>query len=271
MCKKQFKPFIFQRLEYLPGVAFYAKTRGWHFVMAWIHRITGILLALYTGVHIYTLSLLASPDNYDAKMKLFGIFIFALLEWLLAIPVIFHGLNGGRLILYEIFGSRNNDSMVQWVFSLALIYVLLQGLLMVIGNQIVSPIFFWLITFIVAISLGYVVTSRIWETGASVAWKLHRITGSFLLIMIPAHLLFMHLQPATGHEASVVVARMQNIYVKFVDLALVSGVLYHAGYGLISISKDYLKSNLLQQGFAALVVLIMVVVGWMGITLTVLL
>ena len=62
---------------------------------------------------------------------------------------------------------------------------------------------------------------------------------------------------------------MQNIYVKFVDLALVSGVLYQAGYGLISIGKDYLKSNMLQQGFAVLIILIMVVVGWMGITLTV--
>lgn len=269
--KKRFEQVVFQGLEHLPLVAFYAKTRGWHFVMAWFHRITGVLLALYVCIHIYTLSFLATPAHYDEKMKLFGIFIFAFLEWLLAIPVIFHGLNGGRLILYEIFGSRNNDSMVQWVVRLSVIYVFLQGLLMIIRNQIVSPILFGLITLTAGISLGYVVTSRIWKTEASVAWKLHRITGSFLLIMIPAHLLFMHLQPTIGHSAGVVIERMQIIFVKFVDLALVIGVLYHAGYGLLSVAKDYLKSKLLQQGFAALIFLIMAVFGWISIKLTVLL
>ena len=84
-------------LERLPVVSFYAKTRGWPFIIAWIHRISGILLALYFCVHIYTLSFLATPAVYDAKMKFFGDFFLSFLEWLLAVPVIFHALNGGRL------------------------------------------------------------------------------------------------------------------------------------------------------------------------------
>jgi len=260
---------ILPRLEHLPVVSFYAKTRGWPFVIAWIHRITGILLVLYACFHIYTLSFLATPVAYDAKMKLFGFLPFIFLEWLLAVPVIFHALNGGRLILYEIFGNRNDESLIRWVFGLSVTYVLFLGLLMIMRNQSVSPIFFWLSIFIVAIGTGYPVTSKLWKSGASILWKLQRVTGIFLLIMIPAHLLFMHLQPSVAHEANVVIERMQNIFIKVVDLTLVIGILYHAGYGLMSIRKDYLSSRLLQNSFALLIFLIMGLFGWIGIKLTI--
>jgi len=227
-----------------------------------------MLMVLYIWVHIYTLSFLATPDVYDAKMKLFGFFPFSFLEWLLAVPIIFHALNGGRLILYEIFGRRNDESMIRWVMGLSATYFLLLGLLMVMGNQTVSPIFFWLIIFIIGFLPSYVVASRIRNMAGSITWKLQRISGAYLIVMIPAHLLFMHLQPAVGHEAAVVIARMQNVFIKFIDLTLVVAGLYHAGYGLTAIIRDYLKSGLLQTGLAGLVVLIMAVFGWIGIRLT---
>jgi len=260
---------ILPRLEHLPVVSFYAKTRGWPFVIAWIHRITGILLVLYAWFHIYALSFLATPGDYDAIMKPFRFLPFILLEWLVAVPVIFHALNGGRLILYEIFGSRNDESMIRWVFGLSVTYILLLSLLMIMRNQSVSPVFFWLTILIVSINLGYLVTSKVWKSGASIAWKLQRITGTFLLIMIPAHFLFMHLQPAIAHEANVVIVRMQNIFIKVVDLTLVIGILYHAGCGLMSIRKDYLRSRLLQNSFALLIFLIMGLFGWVGIKLAI--
>jgi len=259
---------ILSGLENLPIVSFYAKTRGWPFVIAWIHRISGMLMVLYIGIHIYTLSFLASPDAYDAKMKFFSFFPFSFLEWLLTVPVIFHALNGGRLILYEIFGIRNDESMIRWVFGLSAIYFVLLGLLMVMGNQTVSPLFFWLIIFIFAMLPGYLVASKIWDVAAAVTWKLQRISGAYLIVMIPAHLLFMHLQPAVGHEAGIVIARMQNGFIKFVDLTLVIGVLYHAGYGLTAIIRDYLSSRLLQTSLAYFIFVILAVFAWIGIKLT---
>jgi succinate dehydrogenase / fumarate reductase cytochrome b subunit len=113
---KPSKRFLLPALERLPVVSFYAKTRGWPFVIAWMHRVAGVLLTLYVLVHIYTLSFLVTPAVYDSKMKVFGFFFFALVEWLLAVPVIFHAFNGGRLILFEIFGARNDRSMLRWVF-----------------------------------------------------------------------------------------------------------------------------------------------------------
>lgn len=269
--KKQFEHFFLPGLEKVPVISFYARTRGWPFVIAWMHRIAGMLLALYAMIHIYTLSLLTAPNEYNAKMKIFGFFIFAFLEWLLAIPVIFHALNGGRLILYEIFGSRNDGAMMRWVLGFSMIYVLLNALLMIMGNQSASPILFWLIIFIFSSCLVVRVTSKIWSSDAAAAWKLQRISGVFLLIMIPAHLLFMHLQPSVSHEANVVINRLQNIFIKLVDITLVIAVLFHAGYGLISISKDYIASRILQIGLSLLTIFIMAVLGWMGVKIAIIL
>jgi len=152
---------------------------------------------------------------------------------------------------------------------LSVVYVLLLGLMMMIGNQSVTPGFFWLTTMIVAASLVVVVASRVWKTAAPVGWKLQRISGGFLLLMVPAHMLFMHLNTSTGHEAAVVIARMQNAFIKFVDLALVIGAVFHGGYGLISISKDYIDSRALQKLVSLIIILVMVVFGWAGVKLTI--
>jgi succinate dehydrogenase / fumarate reductase cytochrome b subunit len=269
--KKPYKRSFLPALEHIPLVSFYAKTRGWPFVIAWMHRLAGVLLTLYVLVHIYTLSFLAIPTGYDSKMKIFGFFFFTLVEWLLAFPVIFHAFNGGRLILFEIFGARNDRSMLRWVFGLSATYVLLQALLSIMGNQSVSLILFWLTIVILSFCFVVAVTSKTWNIDGAISWKLQRISGAYLLIMIPAHLLFMHLQPGMAHEADVVITRMQNIFMKFVDLTLVIAVLYHAGYGLISISKDYITSRILQSGFSFLVIFVLAVFGWIGIRLTLIL
>ena len=235
--------------------------------MAWIHRIAGISLVIYVLIHIYTLSFLSTPQIFDAKMRLFGFFFFYLLEWLLAVPVIIHALNGGRLILYEIFGARNEAALLRWMSGLCLVYVMLHAVLMTMGDQAVSPIFFWLVVLILSTCLVTLVISRIWGLKGAISWKLQRITGAFLLMMIPAHLLFMHLQASIGHEANVVIARMQIGFIKIVDLILVVAVLFHAGYGLISIGRDYIKPKFILNVLSFLIIFILVVFGWVGVRL----
>ena len=111
---------------------------------------------------------------------------------------------------------------------------------------------------------------RVHATNTSLGWKLQRITGGFLLIMVPAHMLFMHLNPGTAHEASVVIARMQNVFIKIVDIGIVISVLIHGGYGLLSIAKDYIASKFAQNLCAFLISAVMVLFAWVGIKLTVL-
>jgi len=261
---------IVPRLEQLPVISYYAKIRGWPYVLSWIHRITGIMLVLYMLIHVYTLSFLRAPEAYDAKMRLLRLPVFVMLEWALAIPVIFHALNGGRLLLYEIFGVRKDEAMIRWVFGLSSLYVLLLGLMMVCGSQRVTPVFYWLTTLLAACILGYVIYTRIWKTDITLGWKLQRISGGFLLMMIPAHMLFMHLNLSMGHEAGVVIARMQNIFIKIVDITLVISVLFHGGYGLLSIAKDYVFSKWLKTLFKAAVCAVMVFFGWIGTKLVIL-
>jgi succinate dehydrogenase / fumarate reductase cytochrome b subunit len=256
---------IFRILNKVPYVALYAKTRGWEFILSWSHRLTGLLLLLYVWFHLITLSALSIPGNYDAKMALFSSPLIVFFEWLLAIPVIFHAVNGGRLMLFEIYGCRDDTAMVRWLFVVSAAYVCLLAVFMLLGNQSVSPIFFWLTVFIVAVICGYAFSARIWRLGHSQFWKFQRVSGVFLLVMIPAHFLFMHLNPAVGKDSAVIIARIQNFFIKIVDLAMVLAVVYHGGYGLFSVGRDYIVSQRLQILMTVLVAVVMVLSAWIGL------
>jgi succinate dehydrogenase hydrophobic anchor subunit len=54
-----------------------------------------------------------------------------------------------------------------------------------------------------------------------------------------------------------------------VDLGLIVGVLFHSGYGLLSVAKDYIPSKLLQNTIAFVIIVVMVVFGWVGVKLTI--
>jgi len=256
---------IFGILNKIPYIAFYANTRGWAFILSWGHRITGLLLVVYVWFHLITLSALSSPQGYNAKMALFSSPLIVFFEWLLAIPVIFHALNGGRLMLFEIYGYRDDTAMIRWLFLVSAAYVCLLAVFMLLGNQSASPVFFWLTILIIAVICGYAFLARVWQLGHSRFWKFQRISGVFLLVMIPAHFLFMHLNPAVGKDSAVIIARIQSIFIKFVDVTMVLAVLYHGGYGLFSVGKDYVVSRPLQILMTVLVAVATVLFAWIGL------
>jgi succinate dehydrogenase / fumarate reductase cytochrome b subunit len=76
--------------------------RGRH-VGTWafaLNRVTGLLLVLYLGVHLAVLSLLArGPSAYDAFIALASHPLAILFDLGLAGVLLYHGLNGIRLIL----------------------------------------------------------------------------------------------------------------------------------------------------------------------------
>jgi succinate dehydrogenase / fumarate reductase cytochrome b subunit len=259
---------VLSKLEQAPLISFYARTRGWPFLLTWSHRIAGISLSIFVLFHIYTLTALSTPGVYDAKMKIYAWFVLALLEWALAIPVIFHALNGARLILFENYGIRNDRVMTRWTFGLSMLYLAFLGFFMSLGNQSVSALFFWAVMLGAGAVAGYAVTRRIWNTAHSVFWKMQRISGAFLLVMIPAHVLFMHLNPDMSKESSVVIARMQSHFIKVVDLSMLFAVLFHAGCGLYSIARDYLFLRAFRIGAAVLASLLMLLVALAGTKLT---
>ena len=244
-----------------------SRTHGWPYIASWVHRISGIFLVLYVCFHIVTLASLRNPQLFENKMAFFSAVLPSFFEWLLAVPVIYHSLNGCRLLLYEIFGNRRDQIVLSWVMTLSISYIALLGFFMLIGNQRVSAILFWVYMIVVSIFLTYLVVRKIKQSGASLTWKLQRISGAFLFVMIPAHMLFMHLDPAVGRDAQIIIERMGNSFIKLVDVLLVISVLYHGAYGVLGIVHDYLPSRRLQAGCTLGVIGFMAVFAWMGVRL----
>jgi succinate dehydrogenase cytochrome b556 subunit len=74
--------------------------------MAWIvHRVSGILLALYLFAHLYALSSLVEPGRFDALMELMRHPAVTAGELALLAVVAAHALGGIRLMLLELGAS----------------------------------------------------------------------------------------------------------------------------------------------------------------------
>ena len=79
--------------------------RGGQGQWSWaLHRITGVAVIAFLFVHILDTSLVAvGPDKYNEIVKAYHNPIIRLLEIGLAAAVLFHALNGLRIILIDFF------------------------------------------------------------------------------------------------------------------------------------------------------------------------
>jgi len=238
---------------------------GSTYLFAWAHRVSGIGLILFLYAHIYTLSYLVEPVEFDSKMEWLVQVGLNYLEWLLVLPVIFHALNGGRLILYESFGNRRDNLLIAWVSGLTLLYALLLFLLMILPN--ISLASFTLnIALLVSLTIAGAVIVAVSKSKMGIYWKIQRISGAFLVIMIPLHLVFMHANPAAGHDSAVILSRLRSdMLIRMADILIVVSALYHGAYGLISIGKDYLHSEKLIRYGSILIAICSILFGWLGI------
>lgn len=257
---------VFEKAAALvPLVSHLAKVRGVAFILSWCHRLSGLLLFLFLIAHLWTLSSLANPPSYDSKMNIFSFFLLAFLEWALALPVIFHALNGGRLILYEGFGLRDDGVMIRWVVCLSTAYLAVLGWAMLRGDQSVSTAMFWLGALVAALFTAAGAARRFWMAPQRLGWRFQRISGAFLILLVPAHMFFMHLNFSTGHDSSVVLQRLQSHFIKGVDLLLLGTVLFHGGYGVFSLLGDYLGSSSVRTTIGVVLTAVMLFLGWVGL------
>jgi succinate dehydrogenase hydrophobic membrane anchor protein len=258
------KAKLVQMMERSQAVSYTTRSRGWGFVMTWAHRVAGLTLVVYMFFHIFTLSGLHEPARFASEMKFFHNVVLSVLEWALAFPVIFHGLNGTRLILYEIFRARNDGLMIRWVFLLSALYVLTLGLFMVMGDQQVSAGFFWLIVAMASTIAGVIVYRRLWHTQNGTLWRLQRVSGALLFPMVSGHMFFMHLNYQAGHDVETILARMSGMGMKLVDLVLVVCVFFHAGFGLYTIIGDYVEDPRLKAALSVLTSFVMAIFAFAG-------
>ena len=85
--------------------------------IAWLfHRLTGLALVLYVSMHVWVISSLQlGPDTFAATMAVVSAPLFRFLEVGLLFCVIYHALNGLRLIAIDFFGATEKHVPLFWV------------------------------------------------------------------------------------------------------------------------------------------------------------
>ena len=91
------------------------KTGMW----AWIgHRLTGVILVVYIFMHlsfITTASLGDGEKNFDALMAITSQPLFVALDFLLVFVVIYHAMNGLRVVLFDVGVGIRRQKLVFWI------------------------------------------------------------------------------------------------------------------------------------------------------------
>jgi succinate dehydrogenase / fumarate reductase cytochrome b subunit len=100
---------------------------------AWIfHRISGIALIGYLFLHIYSVSSLSQGRvAFNKFMEHYTGTFFSVLEWLLFAFVLFHSLNGVRIVLVDwADGAKYHKSLYRYSVAIGLILFFAMGYIM---------------------------------------------------------------------------------------------------------------------------------------------
>ncbi|MEU9304404.1 succinate dehydrogenase, cytochrome b556 subunit [Streptomyces sp. NPDC048269] len=93
--------------------------RGREGMWSWVaHRVTGVLIFFFLFVHVLDTALVrVSPEAYDDVVATYKTPIVALLEYGLVAAILFHALNGLRVIAVDFWskGPRHQKKMLWWV------------------------------------------------------------------------------------------------------------------------------------------------------------
>jgi succinate dehydrogenase / fumarate reductase, cytochrome b subunit len=84
--------------------------RGSEGMWAWaLHRLAGVMVLLFLFVHVADTALIGwGPKYYNFFVKLYSSHFFRLGEVLLAAGLLFHALNGVRIMLIDFWESGTN-------------------------------------------------------------------------------------------------------------------------------------------------------------------
>ncbi|HUR18728.1 MAG TPA: succinate dehydrogenase, cytochrome b556 subunit [Acidimicrobiales bacterium] len=93
-----------------PGTVYRGRSGQWAFVA---HRITGFLVFFFLLLHIVDVSLVSRPRLYNEVHELYGNVVLRLFEVGLLGALVFHSLNGLRIVMIDFFpGSIGNEKRV---------------------------------------------------------------------------------------------------------------------------------------------------------------
>ncbi|GAA3115546.1 succinate dehydrogenase, cytochrome b556 subunit [Streptomyces echinatus] len=100
------------------------------------HRVTGVLIFFFLFVHVLDTALVrVSPEDYDKVVATYKTPIVALLEYGLVAAILFHALNGLRVIAVDFWskGPRYQKQMF-WVVGVVWVVLMLGSVYSVLGH-----------------------------------------------------------------------------------------------------------------------------------------
>jgi succinate dehydrogenase / fumarate reductase cytochrome b subunit len=106
------------------------KTGQWAFVL---HRITGFLVFLFILLHIVDIFTVNSPHIYNEIHQLYGNIFLRLFEVGLLFALLYHALNGLRVIMIDFFPNaiKNERAVFVGLLSLAILLTIVGGVIIV--------------------------------------------------------------------------------------------------------------------------------------------
>ncbi len=101
----------------------------WHSgSFAWIiHRLTGLALTFYLMMHIMVISTLSDPKKFDATMAIVGHPVFKILEIGLLGCILFHALNGVRILIVDFCNGAKYHKLLYWLMMVTVVILTALG------------------------------------------------------------------------------------------------------------------------------------------------
>ena len=104
---------------------------------AWLlHRITGLGLVVYLILHINVISSLHDPAGFNKVMAFLGSPLFRFLEIGLLAFVIYHAMNGIRVIWVDFFEGAASHAKIFWVLTVIGVIIFIFGAIPMIQHGI---------------------------------------------------------------------------------------------------------------------------------------
>ncbi len=97
-------------------------------MFAWMaHRLSGVALVLYLILHIWGLKALSSREAYNALIASYHAPVFKVGEFLLWCAVVYHMLNGLRIVLIDFMGWSPNQKKLFWTLGAVAVLLIIAG------------------------------------------------------------------------------------------------------------------------------------------------
>jgi succinate dehydrogenase / fumarate reductase cytochrome b subunit len=119
--------------------------RGGEGMLAWaFHRISGVAIWAFLVLHVIDIFLVgAAPDTYDTLLVIYAHPVGIVLEWLLGAAVLYHALNGLRIIVMDFWPALTRYHRQLWYASWVLFFIIGIPVTFVIFGQFARAMGWW--------------------------------------------------------------------------------------------------------------------------------